>query len=94
MLQRDPAALADSLRSTFAEHAAELTRVADGGTVSRDAVAAATLIAASAVELLAALPLTAFWRGYAAALADDVDRIRGIADAVELDTTNTDTSPN
>lgn len=76
-----------ALRSAIAEHDAELIRVADGGTVSREIVTAAAMLAASAVELLAALPLSPFWRGYVAALADDAERIRGIADAAVLDVT-------
>lgn len=87
MSQRDtPAMLADALRSTFAEHAAELARVVDGGPITRDTVTAAAIIAATSAELLTSLPLSPYWRGYLAWLGDDVDRILSIADAAELDT--------
>ena len=85
MLQRDHAALADSLRTTYAEHVDELARVAEGGPVTRDTVIAASVIAASAVEVLAALPLAPWWLGFVAGW--DVDRMLSVARAAELDTT-------
>ena len=89
MPPRDVSMMAAALRSTFAEHAAELARVADGGDVTRGTVIAASVIAASAVEVLTALPLTAYWRGYVARWGDDVDRILSVGGAAELETTNT-----
>ena len=85
MPQPKPAMLADAVRSTFAEHADELARVADGGAVTRDTVTAAAIYAACAVELLAGLPLSPYWRGYVAQWGDDVDRILSIASAAELE---------
>lgn len=87
MSQRDHAALADSLRTTYAEYADELARVADGGTVTRNTVIAASVIAASAVEVLAALPLSPWWQGYVSRWGDDVDRMISVGGAAELDTT-------
>ena len=89
MPPRDVSMLADSLRTTFAEHAAELARVAEGGDVTRDTVTAACVITAGAVELLAALPLVPYWRGYVARWGDDVERMLSVADAADIDTTNT-----
>lgn len=81
--------VAADLVSIDAEHAAELARVADGGAVTRDTIIAAATIAATAAELLAALPLSPYWRGYVARWGDDIDRMLSIADAADIDTTNT-----
>lgn len=67
------ATAARALCADVARHAGELARVADGGAVTGDSIAAAASIAADALELLTAAPLRPWWRGYAAGLSDAVD---------------------
>lgn len=63
----------------WARHAGELARVADGGPVTADTVAAAALIGATAAELLTAAPLSPWWQGYAAHVGDALEGLCSLA---------------
>lgn len=79
MLEPGEGATASSARAArglcraLAWHAGELARLADGGTVTGDSIAAASSIAAGALEVLTAAPLRPWWQGWAANLAGAVD---------------------
>ena len=63
----------------WARHAGELARVADGGPVTADTVAAAALIGATAAELLTAAPLSPWWLGYVAHVGDALEGLCSLA---------------
>lgn len=63
----------------WARHAGELARVADGGPVTADTVAAAALIGATAAEFLASAPLSPWWQGYAAHVGDALEGLCSLA---------------
>lgn len=89
MLEPGEGATASSARAArglcraLAWHAGELARLADGGTVTGDSIAAASSIAAGALEVLTAAPLRPWWQGYAANLSGAVDGLCDLASAAD-----------
>jgi len=80
------AVCARALGDTLARHGGELARVADGGTVTGDTIAAAATIAALAVELLTNAPLLPWWQGYTANVGDAVDGLLDLSSAARSGT--------